>query len=231
GLSRVDWAHDYHLSEIDFNEDSFVSLASKDAQHREDRKIQTFQFGQDDVVLRVYDKVAEIQQKSHKTWFFTLWGQSECVWRIEWQVRKALLRRFGIRTFEDLQERQGDALRYLATEHDTLRVPNGDENRSRWPLHPLWIDLQERINALPGLGVYREIDPDCAMEERLTRIAMSVYGYLKRVGAIYRVKHGRDFVSRQEAAAYLEIALNKLHDPMSWKLDVEKRANQMRLGQ
>jgi hypothetical protein len=231
GLSRVDWAHDYFLPQIDFDEDCFVSLASKDATYREDGKPQTFKFGIDDVVLRVYDKVAEIVQESGKTWFFKLWGCSEDVWRVEWQVRKAVLRRFGIRTFVDLEERQGDVLRYLASEHDTLRVPLEDSNRSRWLLHPLWVDLQERIKSLPGLGVYREIEEGSAMEERLIRIAMSVYGYLKRVGAIYQLKHGKDFVSREQAAAFLEHFIKKVHDPMSWKLDVEKRVGQMRLGQ
>jgi hypothetical protein len=231
GISRTDWAFDYQLSEIDFDQDSFVTLSSKDAVHREDRRAQTFSFGTGDVRLRVYDKVAEIAQASGKTWFFELWGCAEKVWRIEWQVRKALLRRFGVRTFEDLGARQGDVLRYLASEHDTIRVANDDANRSRWPLHALWIDLQGRIAELAGLGVYREIDPQAAMEERLMRIAMSVYGYYKRVGAIYQLRHGKDSVSREQAAAFLELFLKKVHDPMTWSLDVQKRADQMRLGQ
>ena len=230
GLSRVDWAHDYYLPQIDFDEDSFVSLASKEAIYREDGKPQTFKFGADDVVLRFYDKVMEIIQESGKAWFFKLWGCSENVWRVEWQVRKAMLRRFGVRTLADLEERQGDVLRYLATEHDTLRVPNEDSNRARWPLHPLWVDLQEQIKTLPCLGIYREIDPSMAVNERLLWMAMSVYGYLKRVGAIYQLKHGGDFVSREQAAAFLEHFIKKVHDPMSWKLDVEKRVSQMRLG-
>lgn len=231
GLSRVDWAFDYHLPEIDFDEDAFVSLSVKDAIHREERKPQTFSFGTGDVVLRVYDKVAEIAQQSGKTWFFRLWGRAEGVWRIEFQVRKAILRRFGVRTFVDLEERQGDVLRYLAGEHDTLRVPNADGNRSRWPLHPLWLDLQGRIAELPGLGVVREIDPELALDERLTRIAMSVYGYYKRVAAMYGLRHGREDVTRQQAAEYLERFLKRVHDPLSWRLDVDKRARQMRLGQ
>ena len=230
-LSRVDWAFDYYLPVIDFDADSFVSLSVKDAIHREERKAQTFSFGTGDVVLRVYDKVAEIAQQSGKTWFFKFWGCKEHVWRIEYQVRKAILRRFGVRTFADLEERQGDVLRYLASEHDTLRVPNGDGNRSRWPLHPLWIDLQARIAELPALGVLREIDPALAIEERLTYIAMSVHGYYKRVAAIYAIQQGKDAVSREEAGRYLELFLRRVHDPLSWRVDVEKRANQMRLGQ
>lgn len=230
-LSRVDWAFDYYLSEIDFDEDCFVSLSVKDAIHREERKPQTFSFGTGDVVLRVYDKVAEIEQQSGKIWFFKLWGCKEHVWRIEYQVRKSILRRFGVRTFGDLEERQGDVLRYLASEHDSLRVPNGDGNRSRWPLHPLWVDLLARIAELPALGVLREIDAALAIEARLTYIAMSVHGYYKRVAAMYAMQQGKDVVSREEAARYLERYMRRVHDPLTWRVDVEKRANQMRLGQ
>ena len=232
GLSRVDWAFDYQLPEIDFDEDSFVSMSAKDAHHREDRKAQTFMFGKGDVVLRVYDKIAEILQQSDKVWLFQLWGGvTEDVWRVEWQARKELLRRFGIRTFTDLRDLQGDALRYLATEHDTLRLPGEDTNRSRWPLHPLWIDLQARIDAMECQGVERVIDEGAVLSERMMRMAISVYGYLKRSAAISRLRHGEDFISMDEALAYLQKFMDRVHDPLTWRSDVDKRVEAMRLGQ
>jgi hypothetical protein len=51
---------------LDFDEDSFVSLLEKDAKHREHGRPQTFTLGRGDVVLRVYDKVAEVRQQSDK---------------------------------------------------------------------------------------------------------------------------------------------------------------------
>lgn len=232
GLSRVDWAFDYHLPEIDFNQDSFVTLSAKDAEHREDRKTQTFMFGKGDVVLRVYDKIAEIIQQSGKVWLFQLWGGIvENVWRVEWQVRKDLLRRFGIRTFIDLRDLQGDALRYLATEHDTLRLPNGDSNRSRWPIHPLWLDIQRQIEQLDCQGVTRVIDEEKTLRERMTRMAISVHGYLKRAAAVQRISHGEGYVSKEEALKFLSMFIERVHDPLTWHLDVEKRVEEMRLGQ
>lgn len=132
-LSRLDYCFDYNLPAIEFTEDSFISRSNKDSKHREDSKPQTFTFGKGDVVLRVYDKIAEIKQQSDKVWFYLLWGQDKDVWRIEWQVRKPILKMFDIRTFEDLKNQLGDLLRYLANEHDTLRVPSDDSNPSRWP--------------------------------------------------------------------------------------------------
>lgn len=229
-LSRVDFTFDYCLPQRDFDLGAFVSLAGKDSQYRENGQEQTFAFGKGDVMLRVYDKIAEIAQQSDKVWFFPLWGVDQGVWRIEWQVRKAILKRFGIRTIDDLYERQADCLRYLANEHDTLRTPTTDSNRSRWPLHPLWVDLLAQIERLDGLGVYREVDPQMVLEERLTRIAISLYGYAKRVAAIECLRGGHAFLSLDESVTKIERLLQRVHDASTWRTDVEKRVTEMRLG-
>jgi len=119
-VSRVDFCFDYYLPVVDFDQDSFVSRSTKDSQYRENGQVQTFSFGRGDLVLRVYNKVAEIKQKSGKSWFYLLWEKDHDVWRIEWQVRKGVLRQFEIVTFKDLENTKGDLLRCLASEHDTL---------------------------------------------------------------------------------------------------------------
>lgn len=230
GLSRVDFTFDYSLPEIDFDEDNFISLSSKDAKHRENGRAQTFQFGKDDVVLRIYDKVAEIKQQSSKTWFYKLWGQDSGVWRIEWQTRKDILRRFAIRTFDDLDAQQGDLLRYLAEEHTTLRVKSEDSNRSRWPLHPLWADLQEQIKKMDMTGVYREVDPIGALDTRLMQMAIILNGYAKRIAAICCLQEDREFMPQSMAIERLRVLLNAVHNPLDWRQDIEKRIKHMRLG-
>lgn len=232
GLSRVDFALDVHMPAIDFDEDCFVTLASKDAQHRKDRKVQTFRFGEGDIVLRVYDKSAEIREASAKTWLYGLWGgQTENVWRVEFQVRKEVLKRFGIRTFQDLFDGSGDVLRYLVTEHTTLRMRQDDSNRSRWPLHPLWRLVQEHVATLPAQGVVREVDPDERLLEQMLRLAVSVEGYLKRSAAIECVRRGGELLSHEEAIQTFNSFLRRVHDPLTWAGDVLKRADQVRLGQ
>jgi hypothetical protein len=229
-LSRVDFTFDYHLPTIDFDEDSFVSLSTKDAQHRQDGLVQTFTFGRSDVVLRVYDKVAEVWQQSDKRWLFKLWERDTEVWRIEWQVRKKILRRFGIRTTEDLYDRYGDVLRYLVSEHDSLRSPTADTNRSRWPLHPLWDDLRSQIANLDCLGVYREerLRPPC--DEQLARLVIQIYGYLKRAAALEALRTGKPILRPREVLAVLGPLLEALHDPFTWRLEVNKRIKQAELG-
>jgi hypothetical protein len=231
GLSRVDFSFDYQLNEIDFDENNFVSMAKKDSRYRKDRVNQTFQFGKGDIVLRVYNKVAEIAEQSHKNWFFTLWETEQNVWRIEWQCRKPILKRFGILTFNDLIERQGDLLRYLAYEHDTLRIPSNDKNRSRWMLHPLWQDINEQVKTMNGFGIYRELDTKSLLAEKEERIAISVYGYLKRIAALNSARKDIEPISMNESFEFLKNKINKIHEPFLWKGEVQKRIHKIRLGQ
>jgi hypothetical protein len=230
-ISRVDYCFDFDLPEIDFNENSFKSRSSKDSIYRENRTIQTFNFGKGDVVLRVYDKVTEINQKSNKVWFFLLWEQKQDVWRIEWQTRKNILRRFDIRTFDDLKMKLGDLLKYLAEEHDTLRVPKNDSNQSRWPLHPLWETLIEHVNNINSLGIYKVYGQPAALELQMTRVAIAILGYLKRAAAIHCVQNDLDLIDIKNALNNMEPYFRTLHDPLAWQIDVKQRKKEIQLGQ
>lgn len=231
-LSRVDLTFDYQIHQIDFDEDHFISQAQKDSQHRKNGQIQTFRFGSDQVVLRIYNKTDEIQESSQKSWFYDLWETDEHVWRIEWQVRKNVLKFLGIRTFYDLQKRQGDLMRMLVEQHTTLRVPTADSNHSRWPLHPLWQHLTEQAQQMEGLGITQELDFQGLLDDRLARIAISLYGYMKRVAAIQGLQSESEKIpSLPTAIAYLSQHLKKIHDDLSWETDVERRMIEMRLGE
>lgn len=230
-LSRVDYAFDYHLPLIDFDEDSFVSKANKDNQHRANGVVQTFSIGSNPIKLRIYNKVDEINEQSQKTWLFDIWGIDQDVWRIEWQVRKEHLRLLGITTFDSLNERQGDLLRGLVKDHTTLRIKTNDTNKSRWPIHPLWLHLIEQVNQMDGLGVVRELKMTDLYDQRLTRIAISVYGYIKRVAAIDMLYINADRSHMDEALQHLQNIIHDIHDPLTWEQDVKRRANEMRLGE
>jgi len=229
-VSRVDFAFDYSLPVMDFDEDCFVSRTHKDRQYRDHGKIQTFTLGQGDIVLRIYNKVAEIEQQSDKVWFFELWGQKENVWRIEWQLRKNILRQFQILTFEDLLKNRGDLLRYLFEEHTTLRLRDSDGNRSRWPIHPLWTDLQARIGELDHLGINRIDGKNAALEERMQRYAISMYGYLKSVAAVYCVQKDLEDVPVESTLRHVAILMHELHEPMAWRSEVAKRIAEIESG-
>ncbi len=231
-LSRVDFAFDYQIPEIDFDEDNFLTSARKDNQHRKNGKIQTLKFGTDQIVLRIYNKTDEIEEVSHKTWLYKIWNTETNVWRIEWQVRKVFLKFLSIEGIADLIDIQGDLLRILVKD-TTLRIKSSDTNRSRWALHPLWEDLTQRIEEMDGLGIVRSLDKNALLEERFTRIAISVLGYVKRVAAIDAIY--KDAESEKsymdEALQHLMNRVGELHDPLTWQMDVNRRIKEMKLGE
>ncbi len=230
-LSRVDYCFDFNLPEIDFTEDNFISRSNKDSIFRENKTIQTFNLGKGDIVLRIYDKIAEVKQNSQKVWFYLLWEQDKNVWRIEWQTRKKILKRFDIRTFNDLKMKLGDLLRYLAEEHDSLKRRTNDSNPSRWPLHPLWDTLINHIHEINSLGIYRVYGQPAALELQLTRIATSIIGYLKRAAAIHCVQNNMEFIDIENALKTLQPFFNKLHDPLTWQIDVKQKKIEIQHGQ
>ncbi|TAJ76776.1 MAG: hypothetical protein EPO42_11710 [Gallionellaceae bacterium] len=103
---------------------------------------------------RLYEKVVEIVNKSHKVYLFELWKANgwqlgDKVWRMEFQTEKQTLKELDILTLSDLLKHQAALWHYLT--HDWLRlsIPNpNDSKRDRWPNHPLW-DAIADVYALP----------------------------------------------------------------------------------
>ncbi len=232
GVSRADWAFDYHLASIDFGPDHFVTRAKKDAQWRDNGAFQTFKVGQDQVVLRLYDKVAEIHQNSGKEFLYELWQQNDSVWRVEFQVRGERLKEGGIRTLNDLVSLQNDLLRQLASAHTTLRRPTGDTNRARWPLHPLWTAVQADINTLPQTGLVRHIDPKAPLNIRLYFQSKSIYGHLKGIAALLALLGEVGTEPRLgDVLTLLRKLLAEHHQPDLFADDVRSRINSLRYEQ
>lgn len=115
-------------------------------------------------------------------------------------------------------------------EHTSLRVKTDDSNRSRWPVHALWSMLANKINTLPAQGIYREVDPQAALDETLMRMAISMEGYLKKIAAIECLKEGRPMISQSQTIDRLIPMLEKVHNGLTWRGDVQRRMDQLRLG-
>jgi len=231
-VSRADWAFDYHLPNVDFEIDDFVTRATKDATWREHRCLQSAQFGQGDVVVRVYDKVAEIDQQSDKAWFFDLWRRKDEIWRVEFQLRKSRLKQAGIYTLDNLKDFQIDVLRELATGHTTLRQPSEDSNRSRWPLHLLWKQLIRDIQSLPQTGLVQDIDPRIPLDWRLYRQGKSLYGSLKGISAVLTLIecNDNDPMSFEEVLDRLPELLRAYHRSYEWNHEIDRRVSGYRYG-
>lgn len=98
-----------------------------------------------DLSARLYDKITEIFDKSHKAHWFELWrGQGwdagDDVWRLEFQFRRPVLLELGTPTLLDVLEKQAGLWAY-AMDWLSLRLPTADSNRSRWPVASTWATL------------------------------------------------------------------------------------------
>lgn len=231
-VSRVDFAFDFDLPVIDFKQDDFISRAAKDSLWRQHGTAQSFIFGSGTVVLRLYDKVAEIEQQSEKYWFYDLWGQEKNVWRIEFQIRSNRLKKIGINSLEDMKDFRGDILRELAIKHTSLRQPTNDINRSRWPYHPLWKSLLDAIDQEPQTGLIETFQPANSLNYSLNHQLRSFYGDIKGLGSLLSVMRSRNTpMSFEKTLELLPKLLEKTHHPILWTTDVQKRMDKRRMGQ
>ena len=65
----------------------------------------------------------------------------------------------------------------------------------------------------------------------MMRLAVSVEGYLKRSAAIECVRRGGELLAHEQALREFSAFLRRVHDPLTWRNDVLKRADEIRLGQ
>jgi hypothetical protein len=93
------------------------------------------------------------------------------------------------------------------------------------------VDLQARIAELDGLTVSRVLGQQVVLLERQMRLGISVYGYLKRLAAVHCVQHEKRTVTLEESFRQLERLVQKVHEPLDWHADVEKRITAIRLGE
>lgn len=142
--------------------------------------------GKSPIQLRVYQKGLEIVKKD-KLWFLPLWGldKPDGVWRVEFQLRRNMLKAYGIDSVEELQAKAGGLWRMLAEEWASFRLHN-DTNTTRRSVEPWWAVVQ---GCAPAFGDVVDVERRKLVDVvgSVDRIVSSVSGYLKsfaaRVGA------------------------------------------------
>ncbi len=140
-------------------------------------KLVGFKFGSGDCLCRIYDKVEEIETQSKKEWFYDLWKPNgyqngDPVTRIEFQLRRDLLRSMQVDTVDDLFAQIGDLWSYLTTKWLSLRDQGKDPNRSRWAIKPYWEIVQKAIGLfgkITGVIRVRQYKPKLKALKQLAR--------------------------------------------------------------
>jgi hypothetical protein len=155
----------------------FVSKANHRELHVVGREFTGYVFGRTGGVLaRVYDKTAQMREAG-LTWMRSHWrdyAEGDAVWRIEFQVRGPLLRRLGSREPDAVLAMVPGLWRYCTGSWLTLRVSSGHAESWRWPLDPVWVEVQ-RLGAVQAGGelVWREVE--AASEERVLAVLQGAW--------------------------------------------------------
>lgn len=139
-------------------------------------------FGRDALVARLYDKTQEIRQHG-VSWLPDLWGvdgRDKPVWRLEFQFRRKVLVEFHLRSVDETLASLQDLWRYAANDWLTLRMPMTNQQRTRWPVDPLWQQIQVIEVAPSCTGVVRRRLDQATLE----RIVQGLWGYVTSLAAL-----------------------------------------------
>ncbi len=134
--------------------------------------------------IQLYDKTKEIDDKSGKTWMYDIWAAGmDGEW--PWDNRPDSVFRLEVRMGRDfLKDRNmnrpnliNDNLPALVTEIIYTRrlcVPSEDQNRTRWPMHPLWSLAATQFGKNKVIPIGRQVTG--RRQELVSRAVMQIAG-------------------------------------------------------
>ncbi len=122
--------------------------------HRNHKKLSTIDIGKGKIKVRLYDKPLEIQQRSNKTWFFDIWNLKDVpkdykVIRVEFQLRREVLKELGIDSIEDLFRLIHNAWSYCTINWLKFQDNPGKQSHQR-KTFPWWEKIQNGFNNIPA---------------------------------------------------------------------------------
>ncbi|WP_051921291.1 hypothetical protein [Porticoccus hydrocarbonoclasticus] len=125
-----------------------------------------------DISCRLYNKTLEIKKSKktymHEPWTEAGWLGEKTVWRLEFQLRRSVLKELRIETPVDLEHNLEGIWKYAMTSWLRLTIPDSDSNQTRREDHPLWIKLRdERWHQYPQEPLYRVSKSRVPTDERL----------------------------------------------------------------
>jgi hypothetical protein len=148
-VSRIDLAADFGSPVVmdSWLRSAWVTRATEIHSYAKDQRFTGWTIGMGGAIAcRLYDKVQEICH-SGKAWAMNQWlpmgwTPGEPVWRLEFEFKRDFLKERGLSSLDSVLGNLNGLWSYATTEWLRLTEPNeADATRSRWPTHPLWIDL------------------------------------------------------------------------------------------
>ncbi len=136
-------------------------------------------------LARLYDKTADMAAKD-SGWWLEVWGE-RCVpglplHRLEFEIGRQGLVEFDLNTPAQVLAAAGDLWAYATTDWLTYRSPTADKTRSRWPVAPEWLQVQQATLGHEAVGIQclRISRPAASVE----RLLPGLTGYLASLGAL-----------------------------------------------
>jgi hypothetical protein len=142
-----------------------------------------FTVGKSPLMLRVYDKLRESQLDPQKLAVLDAqrWmGRPSCATRVEFQLQREKLKRFGVDTVEDWLRFRRQILDELTSNWFRLTAgPVDRKHADRTEIHPAWIDVQQAFAAWTGEPSRQELKPLPKVWVDTSRQYAMVVGILK----------------------------------------------------
>ena len=169
--------------------------------------------------IRDSNKGLEITKKDTEKRWLEIWNtdNSEDVWRIEYQIRRSILKQYKIETLDDLEKTIADIWEYLTTEWFSLRHLDNEKTERRTYLE-FWQDVincKNRFGEISNIKreyrktAHRTLDP------YVSRMAGLLIGY-----AVISQKKNQESALRN---AMNDIAMY-LSNKKDFKEEYEKKA-------
>lgn len=228
-VSRVDLAADFvsDFAMDSWDRSAWVTRASEIQAHSKDQHFTGWSIGMGGVIAaRLYDKTREIIQ-SGKDWAMLLWlpagwKSGETVWRLEFEIKREVLKQMGLSDLASVLANLGSLWRYASKEWLRLTVPNLDDaTRSRWPTHPLWeslasVDWQSPSNVLLARCSYTR-PPE---EWRLVSV---VHGALTSYMAMYGLDNPNEATKKLLRSMHAHYSSTAANDGMTYSQFIANR--------
>jgi len=188
----------------------FVTRARGTDTHRKNGDLSGFSIGKGAASARIYDKAREIREKSHKDWMFDVWKlpavpEGHRVVRVEFQLRRDMLREGKLQTWEDVRERLPRAWAYCCRRWLRLVVNPKVHHTQQEPL-PWWLLVEE------GFAGAQQAEPlirEKAINTDRRRLAAQSIGTLSSIAALDLIDEQRTEETTLDRTSFLRSALAK----------------------
>lgn len=141
-------------------------------------------FGTGDIMLRIYDKALELKRSASKqSVFASVWQQENYddkpVTRVEYQLRRDVLRQLHVDTLSDLKKKRAGVWQYCTHEWTRFAldpVDRKNRHQDRAALHPWWREVQRadfkaplvelsriKVQASKDIGVLVDMIAGCTL--------------------------------------------------------------------